>query len=210
MDEPPIDTGVEPESSIIIIACRRFAPAPMAIGVSGKGCDVGGCDSEIRLNGGTWEADGLGGSPFVVDGLDFVGRWVGRRVVVVEGGEGDERSEGSGMDRAVGECGVGRDDGLGRSVEALVPEVVAFLASGFAARFVVGAEVGVAVGRIRSLSFSFSSSSSSSSSLALMASNLASVQSITLPIVIPPPSISSDGPVTPPAETPCWMKLSIS
>lgn len=53
IDEPPIDTGVEPESSIIIIACRRFAPAPMAIGVSGKGCDVGGCDSEIRLNGGT-------------------------------------------------------------------------------------------------------------------------------------------------------------
>lgn len=53
MDEPPIDTGVEPESSIIIIACRRFAPAPMAIGVSGKGCDVGGCASEIRLNGGT-------------------------------------------------------------------------------------------------------------------------------------------------------------
>lgn len=145
-------------------------------------------------------------------GLDLVGRWVGRRVVVVEGGEGDERSEGSAMDWAVGECGVGRDDGvaLGRSPEALVPEVVAFLASGFATRFVVGAEVGVAAGRPRSLSFSLSSSSSSSSSLALMASNLASVQSITLPIVIPPPSISSDGPVTPPAETPCWMKLSMS
>jgi hypothetical protein len=92
---------------------------------------------------------------------------------------------------------------LGRSPEALVPEVVAFLASGFATRFVVGAGVGVAAGRPRSLSFSLSSSSSSSSSLALMASNLASVQSITLPIVIPPPSISSDGPVTPPAETPC-------
>lgn len=99
---------------------------------------------------------------------------------------------------------------LGRSPEALAPEVVAFLVSGFATRFVVGAEVGVAAGRPRSLSFSLSSSSSSSSSLALMASNLASVQSITRPIVIPPPSISSDGPVTPPAETPCWMKLSMS
>lgn len=40
-----------------------------------------------------------------------MGRWVGRRVVVVEEGEGDERSEGSAMDRAVGECEVGRDGG---------------------------------------------------------------------------------------------------
>jgi len=31
----PIEIGAEDESSIIITACRRFAPAPMSIGVSG-------------------------------------------------------------------------------------------------------------------------------------------------------------------------------
>ena len=31
-----IEIGAEEESSIIIIACRRLAPAPMSIGVSGN------------------------------------------------------------------------------------------------------------------------------------------------------------------------------
>ena len=62
------------------------------------------------------------------------------------------------------------------------------------------------VGR-RCFSFSCSSSSSSSSSLALISSSLASVQSITLPIVMPSPPMvlfSPDVP-TPLAETPCWI-----
>lgn len=32
----PIEIGEEEESSIIITACRRLAPAPMSIGVSGN------------------------------------------------------------------------------------------------------------------------------------------------------------------------------
>jgi hypothetical protein len=35
MEGSPIEIGVEEESSIIITACRRLAPAPMSIGVSG-------------------------------------------------------------------------------------------------------------------------------------------------------------------------------
>lgn len=66
----------------------------------------------------------------------------------------------------------------------------------------------------RSLSFSRSSSSSSSSSRARMASTRASIQSITRPIVMPPPSTACDVPdgASPMslAETPCWMKLSMS
>lgn len=54
---------------------------------------------------------------------------------------------------------------------------------------------------------SFSSSSSSSSSLLLTASNLASIQSITFPIVIPFPAPSlidpKEGSGSPPTDTPC-------
>ena len=32
----PIEIGEEEESSIIITACRRLAPAPMSMGVSGN------------------------------------------------------------------------------------------------------------------------------------------------------------------------------
>ena len=73
-----------------------------------------------------------------------------------------------------------------------------------------GADAGAAgavEGLPRSRSLSRSSSSSSSSSFCLSASSLASVQSITRPIVTP----SRDEPLSmPPADTPCWIMFNKS
>ena len=96
-DGPPMDIAGELESSIIITACRRFAPAPITIGVSwnGEGVEDGG-SSERNV-----EEEVCVGCCIVEWSSSFVG--VGRSLVgrprdrVGGGGEGDEGSEGSCM-----------------------------------------------------------------------------------------------------------------
>ena len=137
------------------------------------------------------------------------------------GGEGDDgccrcRWERVDVTCDTGELGVGSEDvefdivlelGLGTGLVSAVLLVVdagaAALGPGFA---------------LACFAASFSSSSSSSSSSPLIASNLASVKSITLPMVMPPPSTvdegpasdSSENPSVEEAETPCWIKFSMS
>lgn len=158
--------GDDAESSIIIIACRRLAPAAIGIGMSEKDAGVGKAD---RPSGMTSKPGVAGVVESVLDGgRALVERCVGR-TEAEGGGEGDGRT---------GACG---------------------LSSGFVSALVGG-------GRPRSFSFSRSSSSSSSSSLDLIASSLASVQSMTRPIVMPPPSASCDDPEGF-RDTPCWIMV---
>jgi len=89
----PIEIGAEEESSIIITACRRLAPAPMSIGVSGnvpeegeegkgsaRNVDEGGTFVDCVVN---WKAS-LGNRCFRV----------AERGTFVGGGEGEGGSEG--------------------------------------------------------------------------------------------------------------------
>src|ERR1700679_1361694 len=81
----------------------------------------------------------------------------------------------------------------------------------------VDTEAAEAVVLLPPLERSFSSSSSSSSSRLFTASNRASIQSITLPMVISFPvasltdsDIAEEGSATPPTDTPCWIMTSRS
>lgn len=90
----PIEIGVEEESSIIITACRRLAPAPMSIGVSGyvpEEVEEGKCSAR-NVDEGTfvdcvvnWKASLVGGNRCFR---------VAQRCTCVGGGEGEEGSEG--------------------------------------------------------------------------------------------------------------------
>lgn len=69
---PPMETGGEAESSIIIMACRRLAPAAMGIAVSGNETAEGGALAGVKPNprGGGWVV----ASGFDAEGRDLVGR----------------------------------------------------------------------------------------------------------------------------------------
>lgn len=95
-------------------------------------------------------------------------------------------------------------------VEATVSECVFSLGA-------LGLAAGAVVVCDPFLARSFSSSSSSSSSRLLIASSLASIQSITFPIVIPfptslfiDPEFDDEGSAAPPTDTPCWIMSSRS
>jgi len=93
-DGPPMDIAGAFESSIIITACRRFAPAPITMGVSGNWVAVleDGGSSERNVEGEVcigcctveWK------SSFVGVGRTLVGR---PRDSIGGGGEGDEGDE---------------------------------------------------------------------------------------------------------------------
>lgn len=135
-----------------------------------------------------------------------MGRCVSEGVV---GGEGDggEDAEGTYAWTCVGEDGVrGNVTGWACTLP-LEPDTMGSVGR---TSFAVGwRAVVVAVVWLLVLVRSFSSSSSSSSSRLLMASSLASIQSMTFPIVISFPSIVLREPelvevlAVPPTETPC-------
>lgn len=147
------------------------------------------------------------------------------------GGEGDDGCCSCRWERVdetcvTGELGVGSDGVVFDTVLELGLETgLASLAALFTADVDATAEAAAAAGTalgpalaLACFAASFSSSSSSSSSSALIASSLASVKSITLPMVMPPPSTADEGPASDSsgnpsvddAETPCWMKFSMS
>lgn len=103
--------GDEAESSIIIIACRRLAPAAMGMEISEKGAEGGNMvrPSAVK-SGAAGVVYGAASSPFD-DGRGLKERTMGRRVDGTSG-EGDDGSQG----RCVlacecGEFGVGNDTG---------------------------------------------------------------------------------------------------
>lgn len=118
---------------------------------------------------------------------------------------------------AAGEPGKREHQGGGtiRRTLSLCLEVVATLLVLPDFVVVVGLEVDVVVVFAPPFARSFSSSSSSSSSRLFTASNLASIQSMTFPMVIAFPEPSCIGPArhgssTPPTDTPCWIMSSRS
>lgn len=140
------------------------------------------------------------------------------RAIREGGGDGDDGCCSGRWERVDGACDTGE---LGVGSDAIEFDIVLELGldTGLVSPTVlfvadIDAAVGAALGPALTLACfaaSFSSSSSSSSSRPLMASNLASVKSITLPMVMPPPSTAEDGPASDSsgnpsvedAETPC-------
>lgn len=96
MEELQIATGDVDESSIIIIACRRLAPAAMGIGISENEAEegvVGGRPSAMKSLALVIGFVYRGCSPFAC-GRGLIGRCIGRSATA-GGGEGDDGSEGS-------------------------------------------------------------------------------------------------------------------